>query len=212
LFADVKTIIFDLDGTLYVSDALAKEIKASSCRYIASIKGVDEAAARLLIEGAQKRLSATSGQETPLTVACTDLGGDLRRLHSHFAAEIRPEPYLPRDETLISFLARLAEGYDLYIYTNNNRFLSDRIMGSLGITEFFRGVFTVEDYWRPKPDMPVLERIFSRIEKSPSECLFVGDRYDIDLRLPEAVGSPVFLVKDMHELYLLLQDIVTGKE
>ncbi len=211
MFAGVKAIIFDLDGTLYVNAGLAQEIKASSTRYIASLSGVDDADARFLIEDTQERLSAVSGRETTLSAACMELGGDIRQLHNHFAAEIKPELFLERNEGLVKILGRLANGFDLYLYTNNNRFLCGRIMKSLGISEFFRAVFTIEDCWRPKPDVCTLEKIFADIGRLPAECLFIGDRYDVDLRLPATFGSPVFLVRNVQELMSLLQDIINGK-
>jgi aspartate ammonia-lyase len=205
LFSEINTIILDLDGTLYVNNDLAREIRVSASRYIASLRGIDESDASLLIEDAKKRISAARGLESTLTAACIDLGGDMRQLHEHFAAEIKPELFLSRDDGLASLLDSLTNSFDLYIYTNNNRFLCDRIMKSLGISDCFRGTFTIEDYWRPKPDITVLEKILLRIGRTPTECLFIGDRYDVDLRLPASMGSEVFLVSNVWELVSLLR-------
>ena len=41
------------------------------------------------------------------------------------------------------------------------------------------------------------------IGRLPQECLFVGDRYDIDLRLPAEMGCAVFLVSNTEELFAL---------
>jgi putative hydrolase of the HAD superfamily len=208
LFHDVKAIIFDLDGTLYSSDALAKEIKESANRYIASLKSIDVTDAGSLIENTRNKLSGLSGMETTLTETCLELGGDIHQLHAHFAAEINPELYLGHDEQLVTFLEMLAKKFDLYIYTNNNRNLCGRIMKSLGITGCFSKVFTIEDYWQPKPDISALKNIFARTGKSPAECLFVGDRYDIDLRLPVSLGCPVFLVSSTQGLVFPLKSLV----
>jgi putative hydrolase of the HAD superfamily len=205
LFSDINTIILDLDGTLYVNDDLAWEIRVSARRYIALLRGIDEGEARFLIEDAKKRISAASGLDSTMTAACVELGGNIRHLHEHFAAEIKPELFLSRDEVLASVLDRLTKSFDLYIYTNNNRFLCDRIMESLGISAYFRGTFTIEDYWRPKPDITVLEKIFVRIGRKPTECLFIGDRYDVDLRFPASLGSKVFLVRNAGELISFLR-------
>ena len=46
--------------------------------------------AALLISDAKRRLSSASGVDATLSMACMELGGDLRELHRQFAAEIDP--------------------------------------------------------------------------------------------------------------------------
>jgi putative hydrolase of the HAD superfamily len=76
-------------------------------------------------------------------------------------------------------------------------------MNSLGIAGLFRQVFTIEDFWIAKPDSGTLAAILGRIGRLPQECLFVGDRYDIDLRLPAEMGCAIFLVNSTEELFSL---------
>jgi putative hydrolase of the HAD superfamily len=201
--SELKTILFDLDGTLYVSAPLGVEIRLSASGYIADLKGVGIEAAELLIRATQKRLSAASGCDTSLSLACQELGGELRELHRHFAAEIRTGPFLARDERVVELLKTLGRKFELYIYTNNNKVLTAGIMNSLGIAGLFRQVFTIEDFWIAKPDRGTLAAILGRIGRLPQECLFVGDRFDIDLRLPAEMGCAVFLVSSTEELFSL---------
>jgi putative hydrolase of the HAD superfamily len=205
LLAGIKTLVFDLDGTLYVCDDLAWEIKVCASRYIASLKGITPDDACLLIENTKKRLSLSSGVETTLSEACMELGGDMKQLHHFFAEQINPELFLKKDVGLVNLLQKLADQFDLYIYTNNNRILTDKILKLLGVTDLFQKVFTIENFWSPKPDAPALRSIFSQVGRIPTECLFIGDRYDVDLRLPAKLGSAVFLSKNVQELMGLLQ-------
>lgn len=200
MHSDLKAILFDLDGTLYVSTQLGKEIRLSACRYIGALKGIGVEEANHLLNETKKRLSAASGIDTPLSLACAELGGDLRELHRHLAAEIKPEPFLSPDERVIELLKILGSKFELYIYTNNNRVLTDAIMNFIGVAGLFRQVFTIEDSWRPKPDRGALAAMLRRIGRRPDECLFVGDRYDVDLRLPAEMGCGVFLVSSTEEL------------
>jgi putative hydrolase of the HAD superfamily len=198
--SELKALVFDLDGTLYVSVELGREIRLSACRYIAELKGTDVATADGLIRETRKRLAAARGIETTLSMACMELGGDLRELHRRFAGEIDPEPLLSRDERVIKLLQALGSRFELFIYTNNNRRLSARIMEKIDVSGLFKRIVTIEDYWRPKPDRETLENIFRTIERKPGECLFIGDRYDVDLRLPAEMGSGVFLATSVEEL------------
>ena len=138
-----------------------------------------------------------------MSMACLELGGDMRELHRRFAEEIRPELFLSVSVQVAELLKILGEKFELYIYTNNNRALSAAIMGLLGVAGLFRQEFSIEDTWRPKPDRKGLEGIFRRIGRKPDECLFVGDRYDIDLRLPAEMGCAVFLVSATEDLFHL---------
>jgi putative hydrolase of the HAD superfamily len=204
VLADVKALIFDLDGTLYVSSDLGKAINLSACEYLAELKGVEVAVAECLIRETKQRLSAASGLDTTLSRACMELGVDIRELHRRFAEEIDPFRYLRVDGRVVELLKILRERYEFYIYTNNNRSLSERVMAAIGVAGMFRKVFTIEDSWRPKPDRRTLEEILAGIGACPEECLFVGDRYDIDLRLPAAMGCAVFLATTPEELLNLI--------
>jgi putative hydrolase of the HAD superfamily len=197
---DLKAIVFDLDGTLYVNRPLGREIMLSASRYIAALKEILVEEADFLITETRMRLTERSGIDTPLSQTCEELGGDLRELHRHFAEEINPELYLEMDERVVELLKILGGRFELFIYTNNNRILTASIMKILGITGLFRQVFTIEDFWLAKPDRRALMEVFSQIGRKPEECIFVGDRYDIDLRLPADLGSTVFLVGSVEEL------------
>jgi len=198
-------MLFDLDGTLYVNADLGREIRRSACRYIAGLRNLKAEEADRLIDETKQRLSKDSGIDTPLSRACQELGGDLRELHGHFAAEIDPEPFLTRDEGVVELLKSLARKFELYIYTNNNQIITAAIMDSIGIGGLFRQVFTIEDFWTPKPDRGALADILRRIGRTPDECIFVGDRFDVDLRYPAELGCAVFLVSTTKDLFPLLQ-------
>jgi len=203
LLSDLKSLVFDLDGTLYVNNDLGREIHLCGCRYIGELKGTGITEAGELIRATKKRLSAESGFDSSLSHACMELGGDLRELHRRFADEIRPESFLSRDDRVMRLLQSLGSRFGLSIYTNNNRILSNRIMEIIGVAGLFGQILTIEDSWRPKPDRDALERVYRTIGRKPAECLFIGDRYDIDLRLPAAMGSAVFLATSVEELFPL---------
>jgi putative hydrolase of the HAD superfamily len=206
--AEIKGIVFDLDGTLYVCDRFAAEIQAAAAAYIAELKRISQAEAGLLITATRSRLSEESGTVQTLSAVCRELGGNVQQLHRFFEVNLRPEAFLVRDERIIGLLDRLAERFALYIYTNNNRVLTTRIMNYLGMDGVMRGIFTIDDVWRPKPDEEMVNRILEEIGLSPDEALFVGDRYDVDLRVPEQLGCPVYLSQNMEQL-LRLEELLT---
>ena len=49
VLGELKALVFDLDGTLYVNRDFGREIHLCSCRYIAELKGIGDAEANELI-------------------------------------------------------------------------------------------------------------------------------------------------------------------
>jgi len=200
----ITSIIFDLDGTLYTSPELGDEIQRVALASLSLQLDITFAEAEVKLSAAKAELSARTGCEATLSAACDLLGGDI-------AEHINPENYLVNDLRVAQMLTRLAVDHNLYIYTNNNRPLTYRIMSAIGISGLFTEIFTVEDFWRAKPDRLALAKLLAAIGAEPVECLFVGDRYDVDLRLPEEHGSRVFLTQSVGELLSLEKSCSKGE-
>ena len=49
----------------------------------------------------------------------------------------------------------------------------------------------------------MMEQVLDRLGLAPAEALFVGDRYDVDLRLPEQRGCPIYLSQNVEQLLRL---------
>lgn len=206
--AEIRGIVFDLDGTLYVCDRFAAEIHDAAVAYFAGLKRIDRDEAELLMAATRQRLTEESGTVQTLSAVCVALGGSVPDLHRHFERTLRPEAYLVRDGRVIRLLERLAGKFSLYIYTNNNRVLTTRIMDYLGLDGLVSGIFTIDDSWRGKPDEGMVKKVLEEVGLAPGETLFVGDRYDVDLRLPERLGCPVYLSQNLEQL-LRLEDLLT---
>ena len=194
---DLKAIVFDLDGTLYQDERLGEEVNLGACRYVASLRGISPDDADTLLQETRDKQSGTG---KTLSRAVLALGGNLPELHQWLSREVHPEGVLQVDHRVTDLLERLGKRFELHLYTNNNRQLSARIMSEIGVTGLFRKIFTIEDYWRPKPDQESLTWILQAIGRKPVETLFVGDRYGVDLAMPEAMGCPVFEARTVEEL------------
>lgn len=211
----IRGIVFDLDGTLYVSECFAAEIQNAAAEYMASIKGVPQAEAYQLMAAARIRLSEEIGTTQTISAVCTDLGGSVQEMHRFFEQNLRPEAFLVRNEQVINLLERLAESFSLYIYTNNNRVLTTRILTYLGLSGSINGIFAIDDTWRAKPDDEIVRRLLEKTGLAANEVLFVGDRYDVDLRVPEQLGCPVYLSQNLEQLLrlddLLIETVDVGR-
>ncbi len=208
--ANIRGIVFDLDGTLYVNRAFADTIQDAAVTYVADLLGIKQAQACQLMTDTRSRLSEQSGVLQTLSAVCCELGGNIVDLHRCFVENLQPEGYLQRDERIIGLVKRLSQHFSLHIYTNNNRALATRIINRLGLEGLFQNIFAIDDAWRAKPDEQTLTDILAKTGLAPAEALFVGDRYDVDLRLPEQYGCPVYLSQTAEQL-LRLEDLLTGR-
>ena len=201
--AGIRGVVFDLDGTLYVNESFVAEIQNAAVGYIAILKGIEISEAAQLMASTRQQLCKKLGTDQTLSAVCTELGGTVQQLHRHFQETLQPEAFLARDDRVVDLLQRLSQRYSLFIYTNNNRLLTERIVSLLGFDEMFSRIFTIDDSWQGKPDQQMLVRLLDQIALKPGEVLFVGDRYDVDLQLPEQLGCPVQLSQSVEQLLSL---------
>lgn len=197
---DIRSIVFDLDGTLYVSPGIARDIERAAEELVASTRGVSVAEGRGLIRAARSRLAEILEEEPTLTRTCLELGIEVDELHRAFQASVRPELYLSADPVLGALLDSLRARCDLYIYTNNNLPLTRKILALLGVEEMFHSLYTIEFCRLPKPDPRALRRVLENIGGPPESFLFVGDREQVDLKPANALGIPTILVAETADL------------
>jgi len=199
----IKAIVFDLDGTLYVSESFEQIIWESASRYVGELLGVPPVVGGTRLKELRQRLTEERGTVQTIAVAIETIGGTVPELHRRFAEELDPHDYIEPDPRVLPLISALAKRYTCWLLTNNNRVLTSKILARLGLEESFQRVITINDTWRPKPDQEVLDQVLSELALPPEAVLFVGDRYDIDLRLPEQHGCPVLLTKTIDELMQL---------
>ena len=205
----IKAIVFDLDGTLYVSESFEQVIWESASRYVGELLGVAPAVGGTRLKELRQRLTDERGAVQTIAVAIETIGGTVPELHRRFAEELDPHNYIEPDPRVLPLIAALRKRYTCWLLTNNNRILTNKILARLGLEESFQRVITINDTWRPKPDQEVLDQVLLDLALPSETVLFVGDRYDIDLRLPEQQGCPVLLTKTIDQLMQLETLIIT---
>ncbi len=199
----IKAIVFDMDGTLYISEQMEHGVWESVSRYAGELLSVSSQEGGRQIMDLRKRLTEERGTLQTLAVAIVELGGTVEEMHRRFAAELDPTGKINPDPRVKPLVEQLGACYTSWLLTNNNRTLTDKILTELDLNGSFEKVITIDDTWLPKPHQGLLDKILSELALPPEQVLFVGDRYDIDLRLPEERGCPIFLTKTIDELMQL---------
>lgn len=83
---EIRGIVFDLDGTLYVCDRFAAEIQDAAAEYIAGVKRITQAEAGLLITATRLRLTEESGTVQTISAVCRELGRAFRSCTASLSA------------------------------------------------------------------------------------------------------------------------------
>lgn len=197
---DIRSIVFDLDGTLYLSPKAGGEIFTVAAGVVAASRGISVTEAQKMLRRAQQRLTETLEEEPTLTHTCQELGIEIHEFHRALREKVHPERYIESDPILYALLDSLRARYDLYLYTNNSLPLAQKILALLGIEELFKRLYTIEFTWSPKPDLESFNKVIEDIGGPPESLLFVGDRPQVDLRHAESLGIPTVRINDPEDL------------
>ena len=197
---DISSLVFDLDGTLYICPQVADEIQKAAEKLVADSRGISRSAARDLMRCARKRLTEILEEEPTLTRTCMELGIEVPEFHRALQHGVYPEKYLSPDPVLGALLDSLRDHCELYIFTNNSLPLARKILALLDVEEHFRRVYTIEFSWIPKPDPESFRRVLEDIGGPPESFLFVGDRRQVDLKIPDSLGISTLLVNETADI------------
>ncbi|MBP5465288.1 MAG: HAD family hydrolase [Treponema sp.] len=205
---NLKTIIFDIDGTLYTSSAYVFEQVDAQVRHLAHIRGKDEDAVRKEIFDYRKRWAAEhGGKKISLGNTLTAFGIPIEESIRWRETLLAPEKYLKQDPRLAAVLDRLARKYRLICVTNNPVAAARKTLDVLGVSPQLPDIIGLDTCMKSKPAPEMLLLAAERTGAAPDECLSVGDRYDIDLALPLEMGMGAVLVSGVEEVYTL-EDIL----
>ena len=96
-------------------------------------------------------------------------------------------------------IEQLSRRYSLYIFSNWNKNLIDRV-NELGIARYFDGIFSSSKLKKEKPDINFFKKMVSVIGALEEECMYVGNDYFLDIEpLKKTEIIPYFL--DRKSLY-----------
>lgn len=196
----IRSLVFDLDGTLYNSPPVAREIERAAEELLAETRGISPQEGKTVLKTARRRLAETYDEEPTLTRTLVELGIEVREFHQAMQQRVRPERYLSNDPILYALLDSLRDACDLYVYTNNNLQLTRKILALLGVDELFERLYTIEFSWMPKPSPETLQRLLEDIGGQPESFLFIGDRRHVDLKNAESMGIPTLLIGETGDI------------
>ena len=94
----------------------------------------------------------------------------------------------PTDGAVETVRALDEAGFYLGIISDIDHWEAERMLDRFGLREFFDDVTTSEEVGRTKPDPEMFEVALSAASVDPGASVYVGDRYDHDMRGGSAAG------------------------
>lgn len=199
---NLKTIIFDIDSTLYTNEEYAVEQVDIQLRHFAKLRNTTPDNIRQMIKDFRDEYSRThDGKKISLGNTLTHFGVSIEDSINWRETLLEPKLFLPRDEKLIEVLTKLKSKYNLICVTNNPVLPAFKTLEAIGIEKIIPDIIGLDTCHKSKPDPEILLLAAEKTNASPEECLSVGDRYDIDLRLAMELGMGGILVDGVEDVY-----------
>ena len=200
----IKTIIFDIDSTLYTNGAYVSHQSEVQLRRFAKVRGISEREARTMFDDYRSEWSKThGGQKISESNTFAALGIPIETCVAWRNELIEPADFLSRDERLLEALQTLKRSYALVCVTNNPVSVGRKTLCALGVEDCIASVIGLDTFGKSKPAREPFEKAAEETGAEIAECLSVGDRYDIDIALPFAMGMGGILVNGVSDVYKL---------
>ena len=213
---DPAGLIFDIDSTLYKNEAYARSQVDGQIARFAKTSGISFEAAASKIEEARRacaRPSAAGGEGAQVAAS---LGNALAVLGVPIEESVRwreelihPEQFLKRDEALIEALAALRKRFSFCALTNNPASVGRRTLEALGVSHLFEHLIGLDDFMLSKPEKRLFVEAAARCGVAVERAVSIGDRFDVDIAAPLALGMGGILVDGPQDV-CRLPDVLGG--
>ena len=208
---DLRAFIFDIDSTLYTNQAYAFEQVDCQVRQFAKERGITADEARRMVADYRKKFAAEhEGSKVSLGNTLLAFGVPIEQSVQWRRELLEPADFLGRDDALIEELKILQEKYLLICVTNNPVLPARKTLDAIGVSEFFPEIVGLDTCFKSKPALEPFETAVERLGGGikAENCLAVGDRYDMDIKLPLEMGMGGILVSGVEEVYQISKSVL----
>ncbi|MBP5602081.1 MAG: HAD-IA family hydrolase [Treponema sp.] len=199
-----KTLIFDIDSTLYTNAAYAFEQVDCQVRQFARDRGITAEEARKMVADYRRQFAAANnGKKISLGNTLLAFGIPIAQSVEWRKTLMEPADFLKRDEKLRETLETLSQKFKLICVTNNPVFTARKTLDAIGSSEFFPEIVGLDTCLKSKPAVEPFMKACEITQTQPQNCIAIGDRYDMDIALPLELGMGGILVSGVEEVYEL---------
>lgn len=202
----IEAFLLDIDGTLYTNPEYVHFQSDCLIREMARARGMSYEEGLSLIHRVRSDYAAANdGDTTSLGNAMASLGVSIATSVAWRSRLIVPSTYLSADPRLRQTLQELSEGGRVAIVavTNNPRSVGEATLDALGVHDLFLRVVGLDDTMLSKPAKEPYLLAASEVGALPESCISIGDRYEVDLKVPLSLGMGAILVDGVRDVYAL---------
>ena len=205
-----KTLIFDIDSTLYTNAAYAFEQVDCQVRQFARDRGITADEARKMVSDYRRQFAAANnGKKISLGNTLLAFGIPIAQSVEWRKTLMEPADFLERDEKLRTTLETLSQKFKLICVTNNPVFTARKTLDAIGVSEFFPEIVGLDTCLKSKPAVEPFMKACEITQTQPQNCIAIGDRYDMDIALPLDLGMGGILVDGVEDVYTLPSALMT---
>jgi phosphoglycolate phosphatase len=180
-FADVRVLVFDLDGTLIDSRLdLAHSVNAA-LEHMKREPLMHETIYSYVGNGAPMLVKRALGEGATEAEADAGLAYFLSYYRAHMLENTVPYPGVREG-------LKLLEKHPMAVLTNKPVHFSRAILDGLGLLRYFRFVYGGNSFEKKKPHPMGMETLLREMKAAPHEAMIVGDS-DVDVRTARNAGT-----------------------
>jgi putative hydrolase of the HAD superfamily len=205
----VKSVLFDLDGTLLDRDKSIEQFIAAQydrlgnrLRHIPKIDYITKFI-ELDCRGHVWKDEVYQALVTEFDIKGISWQLLLHDYETQFQFHCVPFPFL--DETLVKLQQ---QGYLLGIVTNGRGQFQNLVIDGLGIRKYFEAILISELEGVRKPQSEIFHRAINRLGGSTSDSVFVGDNPEADILGAKSVGMQTIWKRNLHWLEPQAADVI----
>lgn len=199
---NLKTIIFDIDSTLYTNPSYAHEQVDIQIRAFAKLRSITETEARKMVHDYRHTWAMThKGEKISLGNTLSAFGIPISQSITWRNELLDPSLFITTDEKLHEELSILSASYKIICVTNNPVLPARKTLEALGVSSLIEHIIGLDTCGVSKPHEKPFLLAAEKTHTAPESCLSIGDRYDIDISLPLKLGMGGILVNGVEEIY-----------
>jgi len=173
--ADIKAILWDVDGTLYKDTRELRETFDKPC-----IKAFGKAK-KLSDKKAEKEFWKTYGKLSSKTKTLESVGIEAKQFIKDLAAEIEFHKFLRNDKKMIKTIKSLKH-LKHFVLSNAGRKETIKKLRAIGIPlKLFEDIMVTYEFPYMKPDPRSFSTAVRKMKLKPSQVLTIGDREKTDI-------------------------------
>ncbi|MCL2008096.1 MAG: HAD family hydrolase [Treponema sp.] len=201
---NIKALAFDMDLTLYTHSVYGQFQVDSLIERLGKKRGLSFDEMNEEVRLIRKRYAESSGGKVmSLSDIIKSYGISIEENIRWREESYEPSDFLQEDPVLKETLEVLSRFFTIGVITNNPVLIARKTLKALGVENCFSVIVGLDTCKVSKPnEKPFLK--FSELSLCPKEnSVSIGDRYDIDLAIPLALGFGGILVDGVEDVYEL---------